>query len=74
MAKICVENVNTPGNATNVDADKYHAMREALMMVVPGEPPGAPFGEISGDGERVFAGTPVSRRQNLRLVGENRSA
>ncbi len=34
MTKIAVENVNTPGEKTNVDAAKYHAMRDAMMAVM----------------------------------------
>ncbi|MBO6676034.1 MAG: hypothetical protein JJ908_13255 [Rhizobiales bacterium] len=38
--KIAVENVNVPGHVTNVDAAKYHAMKEALLAVLPAEEPG----------------------------------
>ncbi|MEM9579956.1 MAG: hypothetical protein AAF891_04655 [Pseudomonadota bacterium] len=44
--KVTVENVNTPGQTTRVDAAKYHDMRSALMKVAPDAPPGLPFGEI----------------------------
>ena len=33
--KIEIENVNTPGRTTRVDAAKYHAMRDALLHVLP---------------------------------------
>ena len=36
--KIAVENVNVPGQVTNVDAAKYHAMHDALMTVVSATP------------------------------------
>ncbi|MEM1404068.1 MAG: hypothetical protein AAGG55_12100 [Pseudomonadota bacterium] len=38
--KIPVENINTPGKTTNVDASKYAAMRAALLSVLPKESPG----------------------------------
>jgi len=33
--KIAIENVNHPGAINNVDADKYHDMRNALLAVIP---------------------------------------
>ncbi|MFK7793153.1 MAG: hypothetical protein AB8B88_10850 [Devosiaceae bacterium] len=38
--KIEVHNVNVPGHVTNVDAAKYHAMKDALLAVLPSEEPG----------------------------------
>ena len=38
--KIDVENVNHPGYTSRVDADKYHAMRKALLKVLPKRSPG----------------------------------
>lgn len=38
--KITVENINTPGRTTNVDAGKYAAMRKALISALPFEKPG----------------------------------
>jgi len=35
-----VENVNVPGYTSHVDAEKYEAMREAMLQVLPKEPPG----------------------------------
>lgn len=35
--KIAVENVNVPGHVTNVDAAKYHAMKDAMMQVMSAE-------------------------------------
>lgn len=32
--KIAVQNVNVPGQITNVDAAKYHAMRDAMLTVM----------------------------------------
>lgn len=37
---IVVENINTPGRTTKVDAEKYSAMRSALMKVLPAKSPG----------------------------------
>ncbi|MEN8896616.1 MAG: hypothetical protein ABF248_11090 [Yoonia sp.] len=34
MSKIAVENVNVPGPVTNVDAAKYTAMHDAMMVVM----------------------------------------
>ena len=41
-----VENVNTPGRFSNVNAEKYEAMREALLKVLPKEPPGLTQAEM----------------------------
>jgi hypothetical protein len=38
--KIEVENINTPGRTERVDAAKYHAMRAAMLAVLPEGPPG----------------------------------
>lgn len=38
--KIAVENVNCPGQITNVDATKYAAMKRVLLKVLPKKPPG----------------------------------
>lgn len=38
--KIAVENVNCPGQTTNVDAAKYKAMRKVLLKVLPKKAPG----------------------------------
>jgi hypothetical protein len=38
--KVEVHNVNVPGHVTNVDAAKYHAMRGALLAVLPTQEPG----------------------------------
>ena len=39
-ARIVVENVNVPDHTTRVDAEKYAAMRAALLRVVPRSRPG----------------------------------
>ena len=36
--KIAVENVNVPGQVTNVDAAKYTAMKTAMLLVMSSEP------------------------------------
>lgn len=38
--KIEIENVNSPGRTERVNRAKYLAMREALLEVLPSEPPG----------------------------------
>lgn len=38
--KIEIENVNTPGRTDRVDRPKYEAMRQALLAVLPKNPPG----------------------------------
>ncbi len=38
--KIAIENVTSPGRTYNVNRAKYTAMREALLAVLPAEPPG----------------------------------
>lgn len=38
--KIDVQNINHPALVERVDAAKYHAMREALLVVLPAEEPG----------------------------------
>lgn len=35
-----VENVNVPGHTSNVNAEKYHAMRQVLLKVLPKHAPG----------------------------------
>jgi len=38
--KIAIENINCPGQVTNVDAVKYLAMKKVLLKVLPKKPPG----------------------------------
>lgn len=42
-----VENVNVPGKFNNVNAEKYVAMRDVLLKVLPKEPPGLTQTEMS---------------------------
>ncbi len=44
--KIEVENPNTPGRVTRVDAAKYQAMRNAFLKALPGAAPGATVAEV----------------------------
>ncbi len=38
--KIVVENVNVPGHTNRLDADKYNAMKVALLEILPAKAPG----------------------------------
>jgi len=38
--KVAVENINWPGQTTNVDAAKYAAMKKVLLKILPKKPPG----------------------------------
>lgn len=38
--KITIENIASPGHIYRVDRAKYEAMQEALMGILPTEPPG----------------------------------
>lgn len=38
--KVDVENINTPGKTTRVDAAKYTAMRQAMLQVMTADAPG----------------------------------
>lgn len=44
--KIEVQNVNTPGKSTRVDAAKYRAMYEAMMSVLPDQAPGMKVADV----------------------------
>lgn len=48
---IQVENVNVPGRVSNVNAEKYEAMRGVLLSVLPKDPPGLTQAEM-GDAVR----------------------
>jgi hypothetical protein len=43
---IQVENINVPGRTSNVNAEKYEAMRDALMQALPGQMPGLTQAEM----------------------------
>ena len=38
--RVTIENVNHPGSSSSVDAEMYHAMRDALLKVLPPAAPG----------------------------------
>lgn len=44
--KIAIENINCPGQTTNVDAMKYNAMKKILLKVVPRKTPGITQNEM----------------------------
>lgn len=44
--KILVENINTPGKTSNVNATKYGEMKKALLTVLPNSMPGLTQKEI----------------------------
>lgn len=44
--RIPVENVNVPGQITNVRADMYRAMKAAMLKVLPRQSPGLTQNEI----------------------------
>ena len=44
--KVTVENVNVPGKTSSVNAAKYHAMKEAMLKVLPMAEPGLSQAEI----------------------------
>jgi len=44
--KIVVENVNIPGQTTRVNAEKYLAMKEVLLKVLPESEPGMTQAEM----------------------------
>lgn len=44
--KVVVENINTPGQTSRVDAAKYYAMKEAFLEILPAQSPGLNQKEI----------------------------
>lgn len=50
-----VENVNVAGHVSNVNAEKYEAMRRVLLEVLPEDPPGLTQAEM---GEAVLPHLP----------------
>ncbi len=47
-----MENVNIPGQVTNVNATKYNAMKKALLNVLPNSSPGLTQKEIQNQVKR----------------------
>jgi hypothetical protein len=46
MSKVTVENVNVPGRTSQVDAEKYEAMKAAILKVTPKRAPGLAAAEM----------------------------
>lgn len=46
--KITVRNPNHPGKTEQVDAGKYRAMEQAMLEVIPADPPGLTVAELRG--------------------------
>ena len=46
VAKVEISNVNVPGRTTNVDAEKYEAMKAAILKVTPKKAPGITASEM----------------------------
>ena len=44
--KMAVENVGQPGKTYRVDAAKYKAMRDAMLKVLPTDPPGQAVADV----------------------------
>ncbi|MEM7793188.1 MAG: hypothetical protein AAF579_01885 [Cyanobacteria bacterium P01_C01_bin.118] len=44
--KIEIENINCPGQTTNVNAEKYGAMKNVLLKVIPSATPGLTYSEM----------------------------
>lgn len=44
--KVAMENVNSPGRPVRVDADKYNAMKRAILAILPKSPPGLTVAEL----------------------------
>lgn len=44
--KVAMENVNNPGRVERVDADKYNAMRHAILTVLPASSVGLTVAEL----------------------------
>lgn len=46
IAKVGIENKNSPGRVVNVDAEKYEAMKKAMLAVLPAKSPGLTVAEL----------------------------
>ena len=44
--RVTIENVNHPGRTSTVDAGRYHAMRDAILKVLPTHLPGMTEAEM----------------------------
>lgn len=70
MDKITVENVNQPGQTTQVNAEKYHAMREAMLNVLDEQPGSLDYAAIKDGRETGAATTSLSWRCHGRMVDQ----
>jgi hypothetical protein len=55
--RVGIENPNSPGRVTRVDADKYRAMKDAVVAVLPAAMPGLTVKELK---QRVLPLLPAS--------------
>ena len=55
--RIAIENPNSPGRVTRVDAEKYRAMRDAIVAVLPAAGPGLTVKKLK---QRVLPLLPAS--------------
>ena len=56
-AKVAMENPNSPDRPVRVDADKYHAMRDAILAVLPATAPGRTVAEAKAQLLPLLPGT-----------------
>lgn len=47
--RVAVENVNHPGKTREVDAERYHAVREALLAILPEARPGMTLEQVRSE-------------------------
>lgn len=45
-SKVAIENVKSPGRVVRVDANKYAAMKKAILLVLPASLPGVTVAEL----------------------------
>jgi hypothetical protein len=70
VEKVEIANINVPGRTARVDAEKYEAMKSAILKVTPNEAPGIGDG---GKGETTSAEAPLAKGREGRLVAEDGS-
>ena len=46
VEKVEIANINVPGRTARVDAEKYEAMKSAILKVIPNEAPGITASEM----------------------------
>jgi len=47
--RVVVENVNHPGRTREVEAERYGAVRQALLAILPEAPPGMPLEQVRSE-------------------------